>query len=118
MTIKERSAFLEKVKCLFKVIHRDDQDNSIELIDSDNFVHRFEFAKSLIGPDYLVSHMVFDHFREFCFNEMWYFDSVNYNIIEEQRDMVGKNKDKVFERCKINMNELFRKMDLLTVKII
>ena len=117
MTIKEREKFKEKLIQLFKLV-KDERDRRIEIIDEDNYLHRLEFAKSLYSTDYWLYHLVLDPRKDYCFEELWYFNENTFEVVEKRDAMSEINQDKILMKCNIDMNELFKKMDLMIVKLI
>lgn len=119
MNTLENPLFMKRVNRITDLVrHSVDVDHVVEIkfVDDEDYKHKFEFIINNLWS-VLFYHIISKN-REVCANEYWIIDVPSKEWRHHGIDGCRKYRNLMLDECKINIDDVLKKLDLLIVELI
>ena len=119
MNTLENPLFMKRVNRIIDLVrHSVDVDHVVEIkfVDNEDYEHKFVFAIYNLWS-FWFSHIIFKNRKE-CANEYWIIDVSSKEWRYHDIDGCRKYRNLMLDKCKFNIDDILKKLDLLIIELI
>ena len=120
MNTLENPLFMKRVNRITDLVrHSVDVDHVVEIkfVDDEDYEHKLVFVVNNLLEFSGFYHVVSKN-RKVCANEYWIIDVSSKEWRHHEIDDYGKYRNLMLDECKINIDDVLKKLDLIIVELI